>query len=44
MTNIRARNKLSSAVHYGSGGATISYVRDAVLVLLPRSELADDEG
>ncbi len=37
ITNTRARHKLSSAVHYYKAAATISYVRDALLVLLPTS-------
>jgi hypothetical protein len=38
----RYNNILIRAVHW-NGAATDSYVRDALLVLLLKSELADDE-
>ncbi len=39
-------NTHARQLHYGIGiaAATISFVRDALLVLLPMSGLADDEG
>jgi hypothetical protein len=40
VTNTRARHTLS-AVHDWNAAATISCVRDALLVLLPSGEMAD---
>ncbi len=38
------RNLSSSAVHYWNAAATISYLRDALLVQLPTGELAKEGG
>jgi hypothetical protein len=40
----RKRHSVSSAVHYRNAAATVSYLWDALVVQLPSSELADDEG
>ena len=40
--NTRARRNLSSAVHYWNAAATISYLRDTLLVQLPISEMGDE--
>jgi hypothetical protein len=45
MINIRARHNLSSAVHCWDAAATISCVRDVMVLLLPSgSGELDDEG
>ncbi len=42
MTTTRARHSLSSAVLYWNAAVTVSYLRDALLVQLPSSELQDE--